>query len=130
MIDFKFKVVNYARTLENHKGKLDRYREECANTPGLKYDWTRVQDKAVFEKKTPKGWAYMVLAQYNGSAIVTCTNKKSVRTLVNSFFWNHITQYLRGADLPLSWSTAVYLDCYDKLNKFMNEVANAILEEV
>ena len=128
MENFKFGVLNYERTKENHLGKLVKYQKACEETPDLRYDYARGMGVAYKKDNTPGEWAGVIMFMYSGVSWGPFGTKKATRTRVNNFFRNNIELYLRGADLPSSWATAVYLDCYDELNEFMNEVANCIWE--
>lgn len=117
MENFKFGIRNYQRTLEKHTPQLIRYREACEKTPGLEYNYA--------QDHTPEEMADRVMfSRYFGSP----NTRKAVCTAVNYFFFQDIREYLRVANLPKSWVAAVYLDCYDELNSYINEVANCIWE--
>ena len=124
---FNFGVQDYNKTFDNHSVKLRKYREACEETPGLRYDFTRDPYSAYKRELDAKQWAGVILA---GVGFVHGCNMKSFKARVNSYFYSQIVNYLHCADLPISWATAVYLDCYDELNEFMNEVANCIWEEI
>ena len=54
------------------------------------------------------------------------STKNRIKTDVNYHFITEIQQYLRQSNQSKYWLTAVYMDCYEELNKYMNEVANVI----
>ena len=117
MENFKFGVLNYERTFQNHKSRLNKYHEACDLDDKLRYGWD----------DTSENFAELVI---HANAHNAFPNKKAVRYLVNLYFRNDISHYLYCADLPETWVTAVYLDQYNEINDFMNEVANIVWERI
>lgn len=120
---FNFGVLDYSKTLDNHSVKLEKYRKACKETPGLRYDFTLDQDAAYERELNQSQFAAKIL---NSMVYTSSTPRRNVRTKVNGYFYLQITNYLYRADLPASWATAVYLDCYDELNEFMEVVAEVV----
>ncbi len=120
---FNFGVLNYNKTFDNHSVKLRKYREKCNETPGLKYDFTLDQSAAYKRELNQSQYAAKILNQHG---FVVESTRRNVRTRVNGYFYQQITNYLNRADLPASWATAVYLDCYNELNEFMEVVAEVV----
>lgn len=120
---FNFGVLDFSKTLDNHSVRLRKYRESCNKTPGLKYDFTLDQDAAYKRELNQSQYAAKIL---NSMGFTANTTRRNVRTRVNGYFYLQIANYLHRADLPASWATAVYLDCYDELNEFMEVVAEVV----
>jgi len=120
---FNFGVLDYDKTYSNHKARLEKYRAKCDETPGLGYDFTLDQDAAYKRELNQSQWAAKILRDVGFTAHAT---RRNVRTRVNGYFYRQIVNYLNNADLPPSWATAVYLDCYDELNEFMEVVAQVV----
>ena len=120
---FNFGVLDYNKTLFNHMARLDKYRKACKETPGLRFD-LRWDQEATYKR-------YLNQSQYaakilNMLGFTANTTRRNVRTRVNGYFYHQIVNYLNNANLPASWATAVYLDCYDELNEFMEVVAEVV----
>lgn len=120
---FNFGVLNYDRTMDNHASRLRKYREACNETPGLRYDFRRDQNAAYERELNESQYAAQIL---NETGFTHGATRRNVRTRVNSYFYRQILNYLNRAELPPAWATAVYLDCYDELNAFMETVAQVV----
>ena len=120
---FNFGVLDYSKTFDNHSVRLEKYRKQCNENPGLRYDFTRDQLAAYKRELNQSQYAAQIL---NRVGFVEGATRRNVRTRVNGYFYHQITNYLNNAELPASWATAVYLDCYDGLNEFMEVVAEVV----
>lgn len=124
---FNFGVLDYSKTFDNHASRLKRYREAYSHMGeaqgDLRYDFTLDQDAAYKRELNESQYAAQVLRRFWFNEKSTRLNVKS---RVNWYFREQIGSYLNNAELPKSWATAVYLDCYDELNEFMEVVAQVV----